>query len=207
MSSESATKWLRRACIAGLGAAGVSLIGYVMEHGELPQWMSKVFNWVWSAVTATAPWAVWELMIPVLIIGVMAVYFLHTEGQKVFRLEGQITALQQQLKKVKTEKSELLAENNRLKLQPPPEPEQPAQPTLTDRQRGVLMLIAACENKSISTTSANLLGPSKLQKVTLNSVLDDLRDLGYVSRLNSGFDKKYPLTAAGRKFVVSEEQA
>jgi predicted transcriptional regulator len=207
MSSENATKWLRGGVIAGLGAAGVSLIGYVIEHGELPEWMPKAFDWVWSGVTVSAPWALWELMIPVMIIGLSAAYFLHTEGQKVFRLEDRITALQQQLKKVKTENSELLAENNRLKLPPPSEPEHPPQQSLTERQYNLLMIIAECENESVITTSSNLLQASRLQKVVMNSTLDDLMGVGYIVRIKMGFDNKYVLTATGRKFVVSEEQA
>lgn len=148
-------------------------------------------------------------MIPVAVIGASAAYFLQTEGQKIVGLEDRITALQQQLKKVKTENSDLLAENNRLKLPPvpAPEPERTHRQSLTERQYNLLMIIAECESESEITTSSNLLQASRLQKVVMNSTLDDLMGFGYVIKIKIGFDNKYMLTAAGRKFVVSEEQA
>lgn len=180
MSSENATKWLRGVVIAGLGVAGASFIGYVMEHGELPEWMPKVFNWVWSGVTVPMPWALWQIMIPVSIIGGIAAYFLQSEGQKIIRLEDLITAIQQQLKKVKAEKSELLAENNRLKLPPPREPEQPSQPTFDKSQQEIdeRMLSAvvgptfASGARLIGQTTPTKLGVTVASLMTVSQLID-----------------------------------
>lgn len=191
MSSENATKWVRRVVLAGLGAAGVSLIGYVMEHGELPEWMPKVFDWVWSGITVTMPWALWQIMIPVSIIGGIAAYFLQSEGQKILRLEDRITALQQQLKKIKGENSELVTENNRLKLPPSREPEQPSQPTFNKSQQendermlsavvgptfaSAARLIGQNTPTKLGVTVANLMTVSRLVDKRDSDILDVIR--------------------------------
>lgn len=82
-------KWL----VGIVGAAALALVTYMVEHGELPAWLSRTLNNFSAVLTITTPWAVWELLLPILIIGGVSVYLLLTEAGKIQSRDDQIAKL------------------------------------------------------------------------------------------------------------------
>ncbi|MNN65648.1 hypothetical protein D3C81_1811680 [compost metagenome] len=82
-------KWL----VGIVGAAALALVGYMVEHGELPAWLSRTLNSVSAVLTITTPWAVWELLLPILVIGGVSVYLLLIEAGKIQSRDDQIAKL------------------------------------------------------------------------------------------------------------------
>lgn len=88
--------------LAAVGAAGLALVGYVVEHGELPAWLSGLLGFVQNGLTVATPWAVWELLLPILVMGGVSVALLHREAVKIKEQGDQVDALTNELQSVKS---------------------------------------------------------------------------------------------------------
>ncbi|MDH0640381.1 hypothetical protein N5D52_26000 [Pseudomonas sp. GD03860] len=90
-----------------VGAAAVALVSYMVEHGELPAWLSRTLNGVVSFLTATGPWAAWELLLPILIIGSVSVRLLLIEAAKIKARDDHISVLTHNLQSVSSRLQDL----------------------------------------------------------------------------------------------------
>ncbi len=88
--------------LAAFGAAGVALVGYVVEHGEFPAWLSELIGLVKGGLTATTSWATWELLLPTFAIGGISIILLIGEAAKIKKQDDHITALTNKLESAKS---------------------------------------------------------------------------------------------------------
>lgn len=207
--------------IAAMGLVVAGLINYVVEHGELPPWSSGALSWLSSLMLIQTPWAFWELLAilltPCVVCGVLIIYLWNSysdivddfneQNDKLRIAESAKERFEKDHIELKAANAVLLEENKGLKVQNQSMPtKHAASPALTDRHSSILLLISECENASVITTMGNLSARTNLQKVALFSTLDDLKEFGYLTPIQVGYDKKYQLTASGRKFVLSIQQ-
>ena len=206
---------------AAMGLIVAGLVNYVVEHGELPAWSSGTLSWVSGLMLTEIPWAFWQVLLFILVPGLIFCFLIYHLGTKhdalvddyneqnnKFRIaKAAKEKLEKDYVELETANTKLLDENSVLKIQNQSIPaEQSTQAALTETHFDILLLIADCENASVIPTISNISARSELTKVALTSTLDDLRDLGYVLRINIGLDKKFQLTASGRKLVLSKGQ-
>ncbi|POD34145.1 MarR family transcriptional regulator [Pseudomonas syringae] len=204
---------------AAIGLVVAGLVNYVVEHGELPAWSSGALSWLYSLITLEAPLALWKvlllLLIPSLGFGALSYYLVrkydllvddyNKQNRKFSIAEAVRAKLEKVCVELESANAKLLDENSVLKVQNQSIPnEKSTQVALTETHFDILLLVADCENTSVIPTISNLSARSDLTKVALTSALDDLRDLAYVLRFNIGLDKRFQLTASGRKLVLSK---
>lgn len=185
--------------LAMLGAAGLALITYVVEHGELPDWVSQCFIWTWKLLTLTAPFVLWELILLVLVIGSLAIFFIHSEGVKVIKRDEEIERLMSKLEEAVGRCQELEASSAELEHNL----KEPALPNLNEEQITVLSLIADFENKSLAATLDNLQAHSKLNRLNIQGAIDGLVKYKFICKISTYIGFKCALTAVGRQFILT----
>lgn len=190
--------------LATISVVGAALITYFVENGALPAWLSHMLGWLKDVLTLTTPMAVWELILPVLVIVLLGAYFVRSKNRKIKERDATISELHSELTQLETLRVEL--ENSNIELRRQAEFPVPAQPILSSDQHQMLSLIADFENGGAVATLSNLLPHSKLQKLGTISALDDLIEHGLVHKIKMYIESKYQLTAAGRKFVLNGNQ-
>nr|WP_314570305.1 hypothetical protein [uncultured Pseudomonas sp.] len=189
--------------IAAVGVAGVTLVAYVVEHGELPEWMSNTFRVIRITLTTRAEWALWEVLLPVFLIGACAVYLLYRETVRSYRLQWSNEQLEFRAGNLRRREQELLKslEEHRLKVENDKN-EVAAEQALTDRQLLVLVWIARLENANRSAMLGHLVRISGIRKVEFMGHIDVLEEIGHVTVFQLPGDVEYDLTASGRKVVL-----
>lgn len=112
-------KRLRTRVVGGVlafaGVIGAALINYFVENGTLPAWLTRGLNWVKDVLTLTTPWAVWELLLPILFIGGVSIILLYIEAEKISKQRDLIDALTNELQSTKSRFKELEKTHNNLK--------------------------------------------------------------------------------------------
>ena len=195
---------LKKIVLGAMGVAGVTVVAYVVEHGDFPEWLRRLFSWVWAFLTLTTEWALWELLMLLILIGTPAIYFLYTAEVRINQLQIGIDQLEFRAKKLRQREQELVKslEEHRLKAEIQVL-DSTADPTLTQSQIELLLILARFENDNVLATVNNILRSSKFGKVILVSLLDDLKELQCITRVSIYLDVKYRLTPLGRKIAVS----
>lgn len=189
--------------IAAIGVAGVTLVAYVVEHGELPDWMSNIVRVIRVTLTTRAEWALWEVLLPVFLVGACAVYLLYRETVRSYRLQWSNEQLEFRAGNLRRREQKLLKslEEQRLKFENDKN-EVAAEQALTDRQLLVLVWIARFENASVPAMLSGFVRKSGIRKVEFMGHIDVLKELGHVTVFQLPGDVEYDLTASGRKIVL-----
>ena len=172
-------KWL----LAALGAAGLALVGYVVEHGELPAWVSELLGLVKDSLTATTPWALWELLLPVLVLGGVAAVLLNIEAAKIKEQGDQIDALTDKLNFLKSHLRDMEKAHSKLKTAHDNAIQHRSTLEATNAE-----LLATNEKLTKSSSSASkTVKPDKLNSMNLNQ--EQLSAFKFIGeRLDSGRD-------------------
>ena len=189
--------------LTALGASGLALVSYVVEHGQLPAWLSQALQLIWELLTVTSLWEVWELILPVLIVGFLGIYLVETEVRKIKIQDAEISELRSELSQLKTRHTELLNSNKEIICETISSAS--VQPILTTEQFQILSLIADFENSSAIANLSNLLPHSDLQKLNMINALDELIEYKLVHKIRMYIESKYQLTPTGRKFVLNNQ--
>ncbi|WP_413791201.1 MULTISPECIES: hypothetical protein [unclassified Pseudomonas] len=219
---------------ATLGAAGVALIAYVVEHGELPTWLSTALNGLSSFFNAQAPWALWEILLAVLLpcasLGVLIVILLQKNSVDVddynaqleilrttnaakIRLEKQdkeLTAEHSKLlasvEALKLSNSDLVAQNEELKKAVAMVSEaKPKDIEINDICLRVLKAIASLIERDIRADLDNIASIVGVGKIQTHVALDSLIENGLVSASANVRGTRYRFTPQGRSFYVKLE--
>lgn len=193
---SKALSTIKKVALAGLGAAGLALVAHLVEHGDVPEWMHRLFGWVWASLTLTSVWALWELLIPIFAIGALAVLFLHREATKIAQLQGHVSNLYVELGNRKDRELELVARIESLKTKSD-------DGSSDDIQLSLLVLIAELENRGMKATRQNLMNSANLTATDFAEFINSLRISDHVAIAPSPGGSRYVLTPSGRKLVIA----
>lgn len=212
---STALSSLRKVALASLGAAGLALVAYLVEHGDVPEWMRKVFSgiwalltgisgWIWNLLTATSEWALWEILVPIFAVGALAILFLYQEATKIARLHSHISLLSKKLEKSKERERELNAQldSDILKTKDGSLSETVSHP-LTEQQFGLLLRIANTHSAGAIVTRQGLQSATQLSDKSLSQALNALKESDHIIQMMSASGASYLLSPVGRKLVLS----
>ncbi|SEI69232.1 winged helix DNA-binding protein [Pseudomonas sp. NFACC07-1] len=217
-----------------LGAAGVALIAYVVEHGELPVWLSKALSALSGLLHMQAPWALWEILLAVLIpcagLGIVIVILLQKNSVDVDDYNAQLEVLKTtnaakiQLEKqynelttehakllasvdtLKLSNSDLLAQNEELKKAVAMVNEaKPKDIEINDICLSVLKAIASLIERDIRAELDNIESIVGFGKIQTHAALDILIESGLVSASANVRGTRYRLTPKGRAYYVGRK--
>jgi hypothetical protein len=190
--------------LASIGVAGVTLVAYVVEHGEVPEWMSNIGRLIWLTLNSRAEWALWEILLPFFSVGASAVYLLYKETVRVYRLQCANDQLEFRAKNLRRREQELAnsLEELRLKVEVRKN-EVAAGEELNKDQVHVLVWIARLENANVPAMLGRIVAKAGYRKVQLMSHIDVLKEMGHVSIFQFPDDVEYNLTASGRKIALA----
>lgn len=225
------TKW----SVGTLGAAGLALIAYVVEHGELPTWLSTALSGLSSFLRTEVPWAFWEtLMIfltPCAIFGVLIVILWQKNSVDVddYNAQNDILVatdaaknrLEKQHKELKSDHAKLLASVEMLTLSNSDLMEQNEELQkkvatmaasteskdigVDDSSLAVLNAIATLTERDIRVELDNIESLVRLGKIKTHAALDVLKESGLVSATGNVRGIRYRLTAQGRVYYLEHK--
>ncbi|WP_338920245.1 hypothetical protein V0M98_24405 [Pseudomonas silesiensis] len=169
--------------LAVAGIVGAALINYFVENGALPAWLTSVLGWIKEVLTLTTPWAVWELSLPILVIGGVSVAFTYGETAKIKEQGNQIDALSNELESVKSRFEKMENAHGKLKAVHDGVVELYANLEVSNSE---LVAVNTELKKSVSSMSQ----PAKSDKLSVNSLSQEqLSVFEFVGgRLDSGYD-------------------
>lgn len=201
---STALSSLRKVALASLGAAGLALVAYLVEHGDVPEWMHRLCGWVWDILTLTSVWALWEIFVPIFCIGALAVLFLHQEAIKIAGLQELVSNLYKELADITDRERELVTRLEGLKTK-----SNDGSPTntlggpLSARQFKLLRLIYKLGHNGAQATSEKLRAVSGMAKGDFLETIDDLKKTDHIIQMISVSGASYLVTPTGRKLVTS----
>lgn len=198
---------LKNWVLAAAGVAGVTLVAYVVEHGELPEWMTNTAHVIWATLTMRAEWALWEVLLPFFMVGACAIYLLYKETVRSYQLQHSNEQLEFRAGNLRRREQELIKslEEHRLKAKSS-ESQAEAKEALTARQLLVLVWIARFENANVPPMLRRMVEKTGIRKVEFMGHIDVLEDMGHVNVFQLPDDVEYDLTASGRKIVLDSNR-
>ncbi|MDR9864641.1 MULTISPECIES: hypothetical protein [Pseudomonas] len=217
------TKW----SLGILGAAGLALIAYVVEHGELPTWLSTILNTISVFMRLEAPLAFWQTLLifltPCVFFGGMVAYLLYRNSTDINDFNAQcdildatdaaMNKLEQRYKYLKSEhanllasvhlltssNSELLAQNEELKNSVAMmASDTPEKMEVNGIYLLVLKAIASLTERDLRVDLDNIEAVVRLGKIQTHAALDVLKENGLISASANVRGTRYRFTAQGR---------
>ncbi|MDQ0739690.1 hypothetical protein [Pseudomonas sp. W4I3] len=217
--------------IAVVGAVGVALINYVVEHGELPPWSSGALSWLSSLMLIQTPWAFWEILAtfltPCLVFGFLVYYLWRSHSVLVDEFNEQNDVLvdartcknrlDKEHSQLKIAHAELLASvellevaNSDLVTQNSELREAAALAIQPDNKQieinetclNVLKAIAALTERDLRADLDNVDSIVKLGKIQTHAALDVLTERQLISMSGNIGGIRYRLTAQGRVYYL-----
>ncbi|VVN47548.1 hypothetical protein [Pseudomonas fluorescens] len=218
--------------IAAIGLVGAGLINYVVEHGELPAWLSAALSWLSSLMLTQAPWAFWEILIilltPCAILGVLIVMLLrknsvdvddyNAQNNMLVATDAAKSRLEKQHKELKSDhakllasvealtlsNSDLVAQNEKLKNEVAAFAiaAEPERVDIDITCLNVLKAIAALTERDLRAELDNIESIVRLGRIQTHAALDALKESGLVAASGNVRGIRYRLTAQGRVYYL-----
>lgn len=220
--------------IAVVGAVGVALINYVVEHGELPPWSSGALSWLTSLMLIQTPWAFWEILAtflaPCIIFGLLVYYLWHSysvladefneQNDVLTNARANMNRLDKEHSQLKITHAKLLASvellevtNSDLVTQNSELREAAALAIQPDSRQieinetclNVLKAIAALTERDLRADLDNVDSIVKLGKIQTHAALDVLKESDLISMSGNVRGIRYRLTAQGRAYYLEHK--
>ncbi len=219
---------------AAIGLVIAGLVNYVVEHGELPAWSAGALSWLSSLMTIEVPWALWEVLLVLLVPGLIFCALIYYLGHKYdlvvndynkqhdlfevaevanSRLEKENSKLKIANKKLlesisalEASSSDLVTQNKKLK--------ESAELTSKPKHKQidisrtcleVLMAIAALTESNIRADLDSIDSIVKLGRIQTHAALDVLKECDLVSSSGNLSGIRYRLTAQGRVYYLERK--
>lgn len=225
------TKW----SVGTLGAAGLALIAYVVEHGELPAWLSTVLSGLSSFLRAEVPWGFWEILVifltPCFILGGLIVMLVHRNSVDIDDFNAQcdvldatnasMKRLEKEYLELKSNHESLLASTEMLMVSNSGLVEQneelkkqiatmvfsaePKEFDIDEASFAVLNAVATLTERDVRVELDSVESLVRLGKIRTHAALDVLSECGLISASGNVRGTRYRLTAQGRSYYLEHK--
>ncbi|QDV97108.1 hypothetical protein FFH90_023530 [Pseudomonas sp. ATCC 43928] len=213
----------------------MALIAYVVEHGELPTWLSTALSGLSSFLRTEVPWAFWETLVifltPCAIFGALIVMLLrknfvdvddyNAQNDTLVATDAAKNRLEKQHIELKSNHAKLLASVEMLTLSNSDLVEQnedlkkqvatmavsteSKEIDVDDTSLAVLNAIATLTERDIRVELDNIESLVRLGKIKTQAALDVLIESGLVSATGNVRGIRYRLTAQGRVYYLEHK--
>ncbi|WPN61725.1 hypothetical protein QMK47_19505 [Pseudomonas sp. P9_35] len=175
----------------------MALIAYVVEHGDLPTWISSALSGLSSFLRAEVPWAFWEILIafltPCAILGALIVMLLrknsvdvddyNTQNDMLIATDAAKNQLEKQHKKLTSDHAKLLTSVEALTLS---NSDLVAQNEELKKEAAGIAISTESKNINIDRTSLSVLNAiATLTERDVKVELDNIESLVRIGKIQS----------------------